>query len=299
MILEAAYAKLNLFLEVTGKRRDGYHELVSVMQTVSLADTLTFRACAGNTARLCGELAGSPAGGENLVIRAANAFFERLGRSFGVDIVLQKRIPAAAGLGGGSADAAATLRGLNRMAGEPFTPDTLREIALLLGADVPFLIEGGTALCHGIGERITPVQARVGGAFVIAIRGEGVSTPAAFAALDRLFADYTAYVPQNEPNELLSAFEAGGLQRAAPYLYNSFEEAILPIRPAARELKAALLAAGAAVAQMSGSGPAVFGWFEEKNAAQRAAKSLLSAGATAFVAAAVQEPVPECIKSLE
>lgn len=287
MIFEAAYAKLNLFLEVTGKRRDGYHDLVSVMQTVSLADALTFRACEGSAAHLCGELAGVPSDGQNLVIRAANAFFETLGRSFGVEITLQKRIPAAAGLGGGSADAAATLRGLNRMAGEPFSPGTLREIALLLGADVPFLIEGGTALCRGVGERIAPTQNRMGGVFVIAIRGEGVSTPAAFAALDRLFEDYTAYVPQKSPDELLVALERGETHRAAPYFYNSFEEAVLPLRPAARELKHALLAAGAAVAQMSGSGPAVFGWFEEENTAQRAAKTLLSESTAAFVCHAV------------
>lgn len=289
MISEVAFAKINLYLEVTGKRPDGYHDLVSVMQTVSLADTLTFRACEGNAAHLFCDAAGLPTDGKNLVIRAANAFFAVYGAAFGVEITLQKRIPAAAGLGGGSADAAATLRGLNRMAGCPFSPGKLREIALAVGADVPFLVEGGTALCRGIGERIAPAQNRADGVFVVAIRGEGVSTPAAFAELDRLFGEYADYLPKNSPEGLLGALTQGDRHRAAALLYNSFEEAVLPLRPAARELKEALLEGGAAAALMSGSGPSVFGWFDNENTAERAAKNLISGGARAFVCHAVSD----------
>lgn len=287
MITETAFAKLNLYLEVTGKRPDGYHELVSVMQTVSLADTLTFRACDGEAARLLGDVPGLPADGHNLVIRAANAFFTAYGRSFGVEITLHKVIPAAAGLGGGSADAAATLRALNRMADCPFSPDILREIALSVGADVPFLVEGGTALCRGIGERITPAENHASGAFVVAIRGEGVSTPEAFAALDRLFAGYDGYLPRQNPAALLEMLAQGEPCHPFPPLYNSFEEVILPCHPDARALKQTLLNHGAVAALMSGSGPAVFGWFETEDRAQQVAERLVLQGARAFVCHAV------------
>ncbi len=279
MIQECARAKINLFLEITGKRPDGYHDLVTVMQTVSLADTLTFERSPVPGVRLT--VSGNvPAGGDNLVCRAANAFFATTGAPFGVDVTLQKNIPVSAGLGGGSADAAATLRALNRLSKKKLSRESLLQLALFVGADVPFLVEGGLAVCRGVGERITPVSHTVPGVIVVAIGNEGVSTPAAFAALDRMYDNFNGFTP----HPALRGWErlpGGALPHGAAF--NRFEEAILPGCPEATSIRQTLRNLGATVAQMSGSGPSVFGIFDTENAAKAAVAELENNGARAFV----------------
>ena len=158
-ITERAYAKINLTLEILGKRRDGYHNLASVMQTIDLFDTITFSEspASSEVTVTCDDDRITPE--FNLATRAASVIRKRSGVAAGAQIDIQKRIPVSAGLGGGSADAAATLRGLNRLWDLKFSLDELTEMAVEIGSDVPFLVRGGTALVQGRGEDVTPIAA--------------------------------------------------------------------------------------------------------------------------------------------
>ncbi|MBQ8357300.1 MAG: 4-(cytidine 5'-diphospho)-2-C-methyl-D-erythritol kinase [Clostridia bacterium] len=284
----AANAKINLYLDVTGKRPDGYHDLVTVMQSISLADTLTFVRVAGEGIKL--DTGGVlPADDSNLICRAARAYFAKTGKPFGLAVKLDKKIPMQAGMGGGSADAAATLRALNAMDGNRLTAAELCEIGAGLGADVPFCVVGGTRLCKGIGEVMEPVPNRLNGTLVVAIGGEGVSTPRAFAALDDLHGDFRETAGDANPAALLDAMENGDLHAAAPHFRNRFEEVIEPIRPAVGQIKEILRAQGAVAAMMSGTGPSVWGLFDTSAQAEQAKVALIQAGARAFVCGMVQE----------
>ena len=281
MAAERAYAKVNYCLNVSKKRPNGYHDLVTVMQTVSLFDTVTLAPRGDGRITLKSDMGGDPE--QNLALRAARAYFAGT-PTCGYTVALEKRIPVAAGLGGGSADAAAVLRALNKIE-KRYTPAELAAVALTLGADVPFCLVGGTCLCEGVGEIMTPAANNVAHTLVVAAAGEGVSTPAAFAALD---ASRTAgYAEKPAPSALLSALEQGDLAGLCRGLDNDFEPVILPLRPLAAALKQTLLDAGACAALMSGSGPAVFGLFADKETAEKAAKRITSAGQFAAVAAPV------------
>jgi 4-diphosphocytidyl-2-C-methyl-D-erythritol kinase len=277
-----AYAKINLYLDVTAKRQDGYHELVTVMQSVSLADTLTLCRTEGEGIILNtdGDL---PTDENNLICRAANAYFARTGKPFGISVSLEKKIPMQAGLGGGSADAAATLKALNEMDGNRFSMHELCEIGAAVGADVPFCIMGGTQLCRGIGEVMEPVTNRLTGTLVIAIGGEGVSTPVAFKELDRKYDDFKQGGRKACPTALLEVMQAGNMIAAAPQFKNLFEEIVCPMRPFVGEIKGLMLKNGAVAAMMSGSGPSVWGLFESEQQAGTAQKELAAIGAQAFV----------------
>ena len=275
-----ANAKINLFLDVVGKRENGYHDIVSVMQAVSLCDTLTVSQTSGKEIAFSG--GGLPNDQTNLIVRAAHAYFALRGKPFGVRVVLDKQIPMAAGLGGGSADAAATLKALNALDGNRFTTEELAALGARIGADVPFCVQGGTCLCQGIGERMTPLASGVHLALVVAIAGEGVSTPAAFGLLDRRYQDYRGYASQVTPAALIDAMQNGDVSATVSALFNRFEEVIEPERPAVSNLKAMLTKQGALGALMSGSGPAVFGIFADDNSAKRAAEQLKRMGVRAY-----------------
>lgn len=277
-----AYAKINLYLDITAKRQDGYHDLVTVMQSVSLADTLTFSRTEGEGIVLNTDSA-LPTDENNLICRAANAYFARTGKPFGISVSLEKRIPMQAGLGGGSADAAATLKALNEMGGNRFSLQELCEIGATIGADVPFCVMGGTQLCRGIGEVMEPVANRLTGTLVIAIGKEGVSTPVAFRELDRKYEDFKQGDHRACPTELLAAMQAGDITAAAPQFKNLFEEVICEMRPFVREIKDLMLKNGATAAMMSGSGPSVWGLFESEQQVENAQKELQAIGAKAFV----------------
>ena len=283
-VREDAPAKINLFLDVCGRRHDGYHTLVTVMHSIDLCDRIHLSYDPAGETQIslcvCGGGKDIPSGPDNLVWKAAQTYLGQAGLSGWVSVFLEKRIPSAAGLGGGSSDAAAVLRALDRVAPEPLGREKLCSIAAQLGADVPFCVSGGTALCTGTGEVLTPWT---GGpfAFVIAAGSEPVSTPQAYRVLDRRFDGFREETRHASAQGLQQAVAAGDAVLLAPHLFNLFEEAVFPLAPSALEKKRKLLEYGALGACMSGSGSAVFGLFRNFGDAVHAASKM---GADAYPA---------------
>ncbi|MBE6546770.1 MAG: 4-(cytidine 5'-diphospho)-2-C-methyl-D-erythritol kinase [Ruminococcaceae bacterium] len=277
---ERGYAKINLHLDMTGRMANGYHRVETVMQTVSLYDEVTVTLTEDGTLCASCAITGVPTDEKNIAVRAAALFLGRIGASEGVRIHIEKQIPMAAGMAGGSADAAATLRCLNRLYGEPLTVAELCELGATLGADVPFCIMGGTAYADGRGDRLHPFPAMPDCHIVCACEGEGVSTPWAYRLLDSLYDNFEeggSYRPV-DTDGLKQALTCGTLTEIARSLYNIFETPILRERPVAAELRSLLLENGAVGAMMSGSGPSVFGLFDSECAAENAAEALRQKG---------------------
>lgn len=262
-----AFAKLNLTLDILGKREDGYHDLRMVMQSITLADTLTLEENQGEGLRVSANLRFLPTGEKNLAAAAALRFWEALGREpENLDIRIEKRIPVCAGMAGGSSDAAAVLRALNRRAEEPFSPRELAKIGERVGSDVPYCVLGGTALAEGRGEVLTPL-APLPRCWVVACKPDfPISTPELFAQADRV-----KLRRRPDTAGLVAALEAGDLGGVARRMYNVFED-VLPARLYTRvaEIKNILIQCGALGANMSGSGPTAFGLFDRLEAAQEA-----------------------------
>ena len=262
-----AFAKLNLTLDILGKREDGYHDLRMVMQSITLADTLTLEENQGEGLRVSANLRFLPTGEKNLAAAAALRFWEALGREQeDLDIRIEKRIPVCAGMAGGSSDAAAVLRALNWRAGEPFSPRELVKIGERVGSDVPYCVLGGTALAEGRGEMLTPL-APLPRCWVVACKPDfPISTPELFAQADRV-----KLRRRPDTAGLVAALEAGDLGGVARRMYNVFED-VLPARLYTRvaEIKNILIQCGALGANMSGSGPTAFGLFDRLEAAQEA-----------------------------
>jgi 4-diphosphocytidyl-2-C-methyl-D-erythritol kinase len=250
-LLLHASAKVNLVLEVLGKRDDGYHELVTVMQAVDLSDRITLED--GEELTLGGRAVGVPTDDRNLALRAARALREAAGVDRGARITLDKRIPVAAGLGGGSADAAAVLVGLNRLWRLRWPIPRLEEVATGLGMDVPFFLRGGTALATGRGERIEPLRGRALGLVLVNPRF-AVSTAEMYARVTP-----EMYTDGRHAKTLCAGVGGRSPARVAANLYNGLQEPALAAYPPIGRIRAALLAAGALGALMSGSGPTVFG----------------------------------------
>lgn len=247
-----ASAKVNLALEVLDKRPDGYHEIVTVMQAVDLCDRLTLEPAP--TLTLEADDAALPTDERNLVIRAAMLLRQDAAVDSGARIRLRKRIPVAAGLGGGSSDAAATLWGLNRLWGLRWPRARLTDLAARLGMDVPFFLGGGAALATGRGERLKSLPNA--GAYALVLVNPGVPLPTR-EVYRRVPADWHA-----EPSgtrRLMEALKTRNPSRVAAALTNNLEGFVAPTLPAVDRMKAALLAAGALGAVMSGSGPTVLG----------------------------------------
>lgn len=270
--VEKAYAKVNLKLAVGEKRPDGYHEVVSVMQRVSLHDTLTAEQTREGITLTCSDPA-LPSGEENLAHRAASLFFRETGIAGGAALTLEKRIPSQAGLGGGSSDAASALLALRKLYA-PALPDTeLETMAAALGSDVPFFIRGGTQLATGRGEVLSPLPPLTDGWFVIVKPTESFSTPSMYRRLDELPPACTPPLPPLQ----------GGLPALAAGLFNRFETAI-PAGSAVWDIKARLAAYGALASLLSGSGSAVFGLFDTETAARAAVEALRPAWPEIFLA---------------
>ena len=209
-----AYAKLNLYLDITGKRDDGYHLLETVMQSISLADEVTVVVSAGNGITLSVSREDIPTDGRNTAFRAAELFLEKAGASGSVCIDIEKRIPSGAGMGGGSADAAAVLKALNTAFGEPLSESELLGIAAQVGADVPFCLIGGTKLCRGIGEQMSDIPVTEG-VFLVVKPEFGCPTGEAYRKYDE------------SPLEIhggLERFTAGLPGNYAPEMYNVFQK---------------------------------------------------------------------------
>lgn len=277
---ELACAKLNLALDVLGRREDGYHDLCMVMETVSLADTLRFSR-EGTGLRVRTNLNFLPGDQTNLAAVAARRFREATGREVEpLYIEIEKHIPVCAGMAGGSSDAAAVLRYLNRITGAGLSTQALAQIGEQVGSDVPYCVGGGTALAQGRGERLTPLPRLPGCWFVLCKPGFSISTPALFQEIDR---HRIRRRPDTEG--LLQALAEQDLAAAARRLYNVFEDVLPPRqRRQVQELKNALINLGAMGTAMSGTGPTVFGIFRDRETAQRAFQALQAGVQDIFLA---------------
>jgi 4-diphosphocytidyl-2-C-methyl-D-erythritol kinase len=285
-------AKVNLFLAVRGTRDDGYHELVSIMQTVGIHDTVTVQlegselACRHPAARrFMGLEFGHDAGGDvpdderNLAVRAARTLMEATGTgtSDATDrervpttrVSLTKRIPVAAGMAGGSADAAATLVGLNRLWETDLDRDALRELAADLGADVPFAVLGGTALATGTGTATAQVLSRGTYHWVIGMSDRPLSTPDVYRTFDDIGRPSVM-----EPDAVLHALRTADPEALGAALHNDLEVAAFHLRPELAEARDALLDAGALGAIVSGSGPTIVALGEDERHARALAREL-------------------------
>lgn len=250
MITLIANAKINTFLDITGKRADGYHLLETVMQSVDLADIVTVDLNDSGITVGCSDPT-VPENEGNICYKAADLFFALLGRSGGADIYIDKRIPHGAGLGGGSADAAAVLRGLNELHNKPFDEATLLKLALKTGADVPFCLVGGTKLCRGIGEIMTDEKPYPAKYFLIVKPDFECDTKKAYADYD------VTIVPRKE--------------RKNTELYNVFR--MIYKNDEINSIVQKLTELGAGGAELTGSGSAAFGTFMYESEASAAAKS--------------------------
>lgn len=263
-----AHAKINLSLDILRKREDGYHDLSMVMLSVSLCDELTLTLTTPGVSFSCSDPS-VPGGESNTACRAASLFLHHTGLTerMGVQITLDKRIPSQAGLGGGSADAAVVLHGLNELTGAALSREELLSLGLQVGADVPFCLEGGIRLAGGVGEILSPAPPMIPCFLVISKPPVGVSTADAFRRADARTDsghDYTEAV--------LRALETGDLASLGAALGNDFED--VTRLPEVERIKTFLLEAGAAGACMTGSGSAVFGLFADEGAARRCAAAL-------------------------
>ncbi|MGE5573946.1 MAG: 4-(cytidine 5'-diphospho)-2-C-methyl-D-erythritol kinase [Bacteroidota bacterium] len=290
-LLIVARAKLNLTLEILGRRPDGYHELESVVQSIDMYDGVALgstpaRPVSGRGRELGVTLACQdprvPLGHENLAFKAALALsrFTGLGAAVWVDI--RKRIPVGAGLGGGSADAAAVLVGLNELWGLGLDATELARIGETVGADVPFCLTGGTGVIRGKGEQVEALPALQNLWFVVVVPEDRISTAEAYAAYDRLAGDEPGGAGRATP-EMLAAIAARDVGRIAAGLANDLERAATGMVPEIQEAKQALLDAGATGVGMSGSGPAVFGIAEDEKAARRMRRIVRETYDTTFV----------------
>jgi len=273
-----AAAKVNLHLRVYGRRTDGFHGLLSLFQAVSLSDTFVMRSLKESDAIEIDGQFDCPAS-ETTIYKAVEAYRRATGINTGIGLKIGKRIPAGAGLGGGSTDAAATLIGLQALLGGHMGASELAAAGASVGSDVPFFLTAAAAIVSGRGESVRPIDARDDFSMVIAFPGFAVATAGAYDLLDRERPDDSV---EEDPGaeELIAAYE-GDIARW-PFA-NSFEPFIGGSRrPEIPRAKAILLEAGAAFASMSGSGSSIFGVFESGTRAERAVESLIAAGFTAY-----------------
>ncbi|HCA22484.1 MAG TPA: 4-(cytidine 5'-diphospho)-2-C-methyl-D-erythritol kinase [Lachnospiraceae bacterium] len=290
MIEKKAYGKVNLGLDITGRREDGYHLVRMVMQSVDIFDTLTFERVTNedviedvrsdesvkvgsSTAVGSGNITNKPSiiitatndpslslGEDNLIYKAARLLMDRFSITDGVRISLTKEIPIAAGMAGGSSDCAATLKGINELFELGLGEEELREIGVTLGADVPYCIMGGTALSEGIGEILTRLPDIPKVTFLIAKPEFGISTKEAYGAFDSILEDE---VKHPDIDGMVEAVRSGDLSGITQRLGNVLEQASIPAHPQIDEIKKIMVENGAEAALMSGSGPTVFGIFAE------------------------------------
>lgn len=251
MLRAKAYAKINLSLDIVGVRDDGYHLIKTVMQSISLHDVVSVKKSADEITISCNDPA-VPCDERNIVYKCAKRFFERIKKSFGVHIDIQKNIPSQAGLGGGSADGAAVLVLLNRLCGDTLTTQELCEIGAAVGADIPFCIVGGCVLCEGIGEVLTPIESKVELDLCIVKPEFSVSTVEAYRAFDN-----AKILSRPDTDTVIKALENGNKAALAGNLVN-----VLEMDERIDKIKNGLVESGAITACMSGSGSAVFGILE-------------------------------------
>jgi 4-diphosphocytidyl-2-C-methyl-D-erythritol kinase len=263
MIREAP-AKINLRLEIVGRRVDGYHQLRSIMVPVTLTDRLTFEVIESGVEFTCDDPT-IPGNGANLVVRAAKALLAETGAARGVKIHLEKRIPSAAGLGGGSSDAATTLLAVRDLLALEIEAKTLHNVAIKLGADVPFFLANSSCLIQGIGEDVQPYNVKSDLVLALVKPSRGLSTPEVYRALN------WPLTQKVKLNKLPPAI--GDLESACANLCNDLEPPARELLPEVVDCKEFLRAQGAAGVLMSGSGPTVFGIFDDNRRAEAACEA--------------------------
>ena len=275
-----AYAKLNLTLDVLGKRPDGYHDLRMIMQSIDLADTITLEENSIGALQVRTNLHFLPDNEKNLASQASLRWWEAKGvPPRGLNISIDKKIPVCAGMAGGSSDAAAVLRALNQMEDRHLDLDILAEIGALVGSDVPYCVMGGTALAEGRGEVLTPLPP-LPKCWVVLCKPEfSISTPALFAKIDSV-----RLRCRPDTQGAIAALEGGDLAGVARRMYNVFEDA-LPERQRTRvnDIKNALIQCGALGASMSGTGPTAFGLFDSEALARETWERLSDFGGEVFL----------------
>ncbi len=267
--IQRAYAKINIGLDVLRRRADGYHEVKMIMQTVDIYDELVLERRKQPGIELRMDNSELPSGGDNLICRAADLLFREKEITGGVNISLTKRIPIAAGMAGGSADAAAALRGVNELFDLGYSLTELQALGVGLGADIPYCLAGGTMLSEGIGEILTPLPAPPAAHLVIAKPDVNVSTAFVYG---NLHADRLAWHP--DIDGMIAALQKGDLDGITGRLGNVLETVTVKAHPVIEQIKELLRKQGAENALMSGSGPTVFGIFKEKETAARAAEAV-------------------------
>jgi 4-diphosphocytidyl-2-C-methyl-D-erythritol kinase len=268
----ASFAKINWLLQILGKRPDGYHEIVTVLQTVSLCDELTFQLRSDGQITISCDDPGIPTDDTNLIVRAATVLAQHVGYAPGCDITLSKRIPAKGGLGGGSSNAAATLMGLNLLWFSRLSVADLMDLGGDLGADVPFFFLGGRCVGTGTGTTLSTLPDGRKRYLLVVTPDTTVATASAYASLN------AASLTTSNSDSILSSSLAGldsADSRQWP-LHNDFERVIFEIEPEIKRVKDALLEAGARVALLAGSGSSVFGVFRGKATRDRAVGKLRS-----------------------
>ena len=284
---EPAWAKLNLTLDILGKRPDGYHEMRMVMQSIDLRDTVTLREETAPGIRVASSCRFLPCDETNIAAKAILRFFEATGLPCpGFSVRLDKEIPVCAGMAGGSSDGAAVLRLLRREYCPALPQEALEAIAARVGSDVPYCVRGGTALAEGRGECLTDLPPLPNCFLVVCKPPFPVSTP-------ELFAQVRTRRLRCHPDTagMLAALAAGDLAGVAHRLYNVFEDVLPRKYTQVFEIKRALLDCGAMAASMSGSGPTVFGLFGNKAAAESAREALLPAFPQTFLCRPVGKSV--------
>jgi len=268
-VVEQARAKVNLALHVTGRRTDGYHDLDMLVTFADIGDEVTLAPAGADRFDIAGPMAaGLAAGADNLVLRAVRGFRALTGRTEPLAVRLVKRLPVASGIGGGSADAAATLRALCRFHDHPVDDPALARLALSLGADVPMCLASRPASASGIGEHIEPAAGRLAFGLLLVNPGVGLSTPAVFGALERRDNPPLPALPAIGSAADFAAFLAAATR-------NDLEPLARKLAPAIGDVLAALAALpGVRLARMSGSGATCFGLFDDRHAAEAASVRL-------------------------
>lgn len=264
-IIKRAYGKLNLSLDIVGKREDGYHLVCMVMQTVNLYDELTIQKTDKPGIQLTTDRPDLPTNEDNLIYKAAKLLFDEFQIKGGVSIHLKKQIPIAAGMAGGSADCAATLLGINTLFDLKLTEQDLQKRAVTMGADIPYCIMGGTALSEGIGEVLTSISP-VPDCHVLLVKPNiDISTKWVYQTLR-----WNTLTSHPDTKKMLSALEAQSLSEVSATMENVLETVTIPAYPVIASIKEKLLSLGAINAMMSGSGPTVFGLFPDQGAGEKA-----------------------------
>lgn len=270
-----AHGKINLGLDVLRKREDGYHEVRMIMQQVGIYDGIEIQRIGTiGLLRHIGietNLKYLPANENNLAYKAAELLMDEFGIKESIHIKIRKMIPVAAGMAGGSADAAAVLKGINRMFSLGLTDEQLKERGVKLGADIPYCVMGGTALAEGIGEKLTPIPPMPKCYILLAKPGVSVSTKIVYGSL-------RADGIENHPDidGMIEAIRSGNLSEMAHKLGNVLEDVTIPAYPIIGEIKKSMMDMGAINAMMSGSGPTVFGIFDDVDIAKNAYMALKS-----------------------